>query len=266
MSDKNSHEKVNINFESHPPIEDDLDGIATLLRQTFFQFVDCHSLSKHLIQHKDLTQVIAQEEPDEENSDEDDEPDNDIYGVCSVIELPLSEKTSEEHLECRKRLLEFIKDKSPKFKDFIEAHKEGSNIKCGLIINERYINLPPQLSLPTLKTLTKSLNADEYTHLVLVSKILVKSKNADPKLPSKRSRFGQSNVSDAEPLIFVNPEEEIISEESEYFSDMDVSAHCDENASWSFGSDIKYIPNRRFLTVDVKKWPNILEKLEEELA
>lgn len=264
---KPEDQRVDINFESHPPIEDDLNGIATLMRQTLLQFVDCYSIARYLIHHKDLTQVIAQEEPEEENTSEDDEPDNDIYGVCSIVELPIGkgEKTEDDFIECRKQLLKFIRDKCPKFKDFLESLKDGANAKIGLVINERYINLPPQLSLPTLKTLTKSIDEFRYTHLVFISKILLKSRDSDTKLQSKKSKSGQTSSSDAEPLIFINPEEEIISENADYFSDIDVSAQCDENASWLFGSDMKYIPHRRILVLDFKNWPKILKSLEKEL-
>lgn len=266
MNDKKSDERVDINFESHPPIESDLNGITTLLRQTLLQFVDCHSLARHLIQLKDLTQVIAQEEPDEENTGEDDEPDDDIYGVCSIVELPLFEDKDEDNsLECRKRLLKFIKDKCSDLKNMIEGAKR-SDIKIGFVVNERYINLPPQLSLPTLKTLTQSLDGTNFTHFCFISKVLLKSRNTDTKLPSKKSKSGQSSTSVAEPIIFVNPEEEIISEEANCYTDLDVSAHCDENASWSFGSDIKYIPHRRFIVIESESWPNILKKLEKELS
>lgn len=264
MADEKVDEEVDINFESHPPIESDLNGIATLLRQTLLQFVDCNALAKCLIHHKDLTQVIAQEEPEDGSRGEEDEPDDDIYGVCSIVDLSIGDKSEDDRFqEVRKQLLKLINDKNRQFKEMLEESKES--LKIGLIINERYINLPPQLSLPTLKTLTQSFQDTKYTHLIFISKILVKSRNTDTKVPSKKSKSGPSSASDPEPLVFVNAEEEIISEEAECYSDLDVSAHCDENASWSFGSDIKYIPHRRFIVLKAESWPNTIKKLEKEL-
>lgn len=266
MADKFEDERVDIDFESHPPIDDDLNGITTLLKQTLLQFVDCHSLANYLIRQKDLTQVIAQETslvPEGEVASDDDEPDDDIYGLSSIIELPLNNcKGDEASYESRTQLLQFITDKCPEFRKMLD---DGADkFKICMIVNERYINLPPQLALPTLKALTESINNLGFSHFIFISKILVRARSSDTKLPSKKSKSKSSQ--NAEPLVFVNPEEEIISEQSDYHIDIDVSAHCDENATWSFASDIKYIPHRRILVVDCKKWPNILELLEKELS
>ena len=265
-SKKVEGEKVEVNFEFHPPIQEDLDGISTLLRQTLLQYVDSSSLAKHLIELKDITQVIALEAPDEENTSEDDEPDNDIYGVSSVIELPTGANSTSESPQdvARKQLLKFLKDKSSEFKKTIEEARDV-NLKIGMVVNERYINLPPQLALPTLKSLSKHLEKSKYTHLVFVSKILLKARETDTKLPSKKSKFGSSSGQDAEPLVFVNSEEEILSEMADSRTDLDVSSKCDKNATWSFSSDVKYTPHRRIMLIDFKKWPSIMENLEKEL-
>lgn len=271
MAKKVEDEQVDINFESHPPIDEDLDGIATLLKQTLLQFVDCHSLAKYLVKQKDLTQVIAQEADDTEaegTTSEDDESDDDIYGVSSVIDLPLDKcRGDEPSFESRAQLLKFIKEKCPEFERMLnEAHEKGTDLKICMIVNERYINLPPQLSLPTFKTLTDSIKDLGYTHFIFISKILLRSRNTNTKLPSKKSKSTSSSAQNTEPLVFVNPEEEIISEQSDHHTDIDVSAHCDENATWSFSSDIKYIPHRRIMVCDCKKWPEILKLLEKELS
>lgn len=267
-----SDQQVDINFESHPPIEDDINGVAALLRQSLLQFVDCHSLASYLISLKETTQVIAQEAPEEENVSEDDEPDDDIYGVVSVIDLSASKEANKEvkseQVDAKKKLLKFLKEKCPKLKESLD---DDSAIKYGMIVNERYINLPPQLALPTFKALTQNLESSKFTHLIFVSKILMKARNTDTKLPSKKLKTSEqpsasTNLAQDEQLVFVNPEEEIIFEKCDYHSDLDVSAHCDENATWSFSSDVKYIPHRRICVVDYKKWPEIIKSLEKELS
>lgn len=266
-------QKVDVNFESHPPIEDDLNGVASLLRQSLLQFVDCNQLASYLVNLKDTTQVIAQETPEDENVSEDEDPDDDIYGVVSVIDLPTSPKVEttnksnkSQHLDTRNQLLKFLKNRCPKLKEALTS--DGTH-KYGLIVNERYINLPPQLALPTLKALTETLDEAKYTHLIFISKILVKDRHRETKLPSKKTKSsgGQSSgaSSQDESLVYVNSEEEIIFENCAYHTDIDVSAHCDENVTWSFSSDIKYIPHRRIMVVNYEQWPKILKALEEEL-
>lgn len=249
-------DQIDVNFESHPPIETDSDNVARLLRQTFIKFVDCHSLAEHIVKLKDISQVICLEGVDEENVGEDEEPDDDIYGVTSVIDL--REEASKDSVNGQLR--KFLSDRSSHVKELLD-----SKVGVGLIINERYINLPPQLALPTLENLTKNLEESGYSYLILVSKILIKSKDRkESELPNKKAK--SSKQFDDEPLVFVNSEEEIIFEQADKFSDLDVSSYGDENATWSFSNSTKYIPHRRIMIFEYQKWPTILKLLREELS
>lgn len=259
-------DETTFNLESHPPIDDDLDGIATLLRQKFLQYADCNLLAQHLIDLKEVTQVMAQGEASEGEDDDEDEPDDNIYGVTSLIEFPINDQTKAgSQLDARENLTKFITDKCPEFRKTIETSCDNGALRIGVIINERYINIPPQLSVPALKNLTQHIDNEHFTHLVLVAKVLLRSRNTDTKLPSKKAKTSSSKKPNEEMIIYVNAEEEIIFENCEYYSDVDVSTQCDENASWSLNSDVKYIPHRRIMVIDHKKWSAILQKLEEEL-
>lgn len=261
MGTTKSDEKVEVNFESHPPINEDIEGIVALLKQTLLQYIDCTSIAHHLIEQKDITQVIALEEPSEDETSDDDEPDNDIYGVSSVLDITPGKSGDDQSKDGLKQLLKFLRDKCPNLKELIDSEDPP---KLGFIVNERYINLPAQLSLPFLKSLTKHIEDYRFTHLVFVAKILIKARSTDTKLPSKKSKSGESS-SNIEPLIYVNAEEEILFEHSEFHSDVDVSAHCDENATWFAGSDVKYIPHRRIMVLKQDKWITTLKDLEKEL-
>lgn len=261
---KDEHQQIDVNFESHPPIPEDFDGILRLLRQLFLSFVDCFALAQHIIDLKDITQVIATEPEveDNEEADNEDEPDDNIYGVTSVIDLQVN-KDKNMSKSTRTELLTFLREKFPKFSSL----SNDPDVKFGFIVNERYINLPPQLSLPTLKNLTHHLDKNNYTHILFLSKIFIKHRSSDSNLPSKKIKTSNKKAGDssAEPLVFANPEEEIIFEGSESHIDVDVSGICDENASWAFGGDVKYVPHRRILLIDYEKWPAILKNLEKEL-
>lgn len=263
MDDKN--QKIDVNFESHPPIPEDSNGIATLLRQNLLHFVDCNSLAQYLINLKDVTQVIVLEDSEEDDEDddeeEDDETDDTIYGVTTVLDLSV-EPSGEEFRKVKEQFNKLLTDKCPKYKEILESTNAES--KFGFVVNERYINLPPQLALPTLKSLTQHMDKSNYTHLVFLSKILHREKSTSTEVKSKRSKSGESSSQDP-PLIYVNSEEQIIYEHSLSSNDFDVSSCCDENMSWSFSSDIKYAPHRRFMIVDYKKWTLVLNDLEKEL-
>lgn len=262
---KSGDQKVEVNFESHPPIQEDHDGIVTLLRQTFLSFIDTSPLAKHLIfDLNDVTQIIALEDPEEENVSEDDEPDDNIYGVSSVINLGVENESAKDYeKETKKQLKRFLAEKCPDLKKLLDSTESKSRI--GLMINERYINLPPQLALSTFTNLTQHLNVSKFTHLVFMSKVLLKSRNTNTSVQSKKVKPQSTKETNVEPIIYVNSEEEIIYEDCDSFTDIDVSAQCDENATWSLSSDIKYIPHRRIMLLDCTNWPKILKNLEKEL-
>jgi len=287
MEKKPVNEKIDVDFESHPPIDEDLDGVTSLLRQSLLNFVDCHQLATYLIGLKDITQIIAQAAPEEDEASEDDEPDDDIYGVVSVIDLlhlssntagARSSQESDKDKQCsavREQLAKFLEKKCPTLKDHLtQQAKEGGEVsRYGMIVNERFINLPPQLALPTFRSLSDHLKEKGFQKLILVAKILIKSRSSDTSLPSKKAKSsstsekhqsadGTSRQDDA--VVYVNPEEEILFENCEHHTDIDVSSYCDENATWSFSSDVKYIPYRRIMLIDCNKWPTILKALEDE--
>lgn len=272
---KEEDSSVNVNFESHPPIESDTEPVARLLRQTLLHFVDCQSIAEQLIKLKDITQVIAigneqlgdgDEKTTDKDEEDDDEPDDDIYGVTSVINL----NPKDAH-ETTKQLIKFLESKFLPFKELREEAAKMNCSKFALIINERYINLPPQLALPTLQNLTKHLEDEQYSHIIFVIKILLKSQDRsnETKVQNKKAKISSSSSSqkksESEPIIFVNPEEEIIFEASDQHADFDVSGHCDENATWSFSNETKYTPHRRILIINRDKWPEILRSLDNEL-
>lgn len=258
---------IDVNFESHPPIEDDLKGVAALLRQSILHFADCDMLAQYIIDSKDITQIIASaSDEDETNVEEEDEPDDYIYGVISSIDLTHG---NYHNAKPKEQLAKFLSQKSPQVKELLSEFEKGSEkIKIAVIINERYINLPPQLSLPTLTNLTFHLDKSNYTHLIFISKILLRARNTDTKLPSKKSKSsaskGESKHND-EPIIYVNPEEEIIFESCSASNDIDVSSHCDENATWLVNSDVKYIPHRRIMLIEYKNWHGIIDNIKKEL-
>lgn len=261
MDDKN--QTIEVNFESHPPIESDSENVARLLQQTFLKFVDCQSLAEHLVGLKEISQVICLEATDEENISEDEVPDDDIYGVTSIVNLSVVDESNKDGIH--QQLKKFLSEKCPDIKDLFADSKN----KLGLIINERFMNLPPQLALPTLENLTKHIQDTSYSHLIFVSKILKKCRNrANSNAPNKKAKSSKSSnqTDDEEPLVFVNSEEEIVFEQSEQHIDLDVSSYVDENATWSMSNSTKYIPHRRFMILKQQAWSTLLKSLREELS
>lgn len=256
--------KVEVDFECHPPIESDLEGITNFLTNSLLQHADCSALAKHLISLKDITQVIAidENEPATTESDED-EPTDDIFGVISVLNLTKPEGNRKDELEAIQKLAEFLSSKCPLIKELTSS--SDAQKRVGYLVNERYINLPPQLSLPTLKSLTCHIEKSNLSHIVLVAKILVKTKGKTSGPPTKKVKSDGAGVIDDDPLIYMNPEEEIMFEEAKSYTDFDVSITGDNIAFLGLKKDANYKPQRRIIVIESKDWQKILGLIDKEL-
>lgn len=263
-----NHQNEEVTFESHPPIVSDIEPVANLLKQTYLDFIDCHSLAEHLVRKSDVTQILALEsidksDDDTDNNDDDDdndEGDDNIYGVVSIVNLKKDDDP--EYQKKKKELVDFMKSKSSRLTQILESSED-----VGLLINERFINLPAQLSLPTFKHLSNYLDQEHYKYFVFFSRLFLKTHLDNDKLKKKRQKTAANSSSTLlEPIIYVNAEDEIICETCDSFIDIDVSKKCDENASWSVNGDVKLTPQRRIIIVECSKWNNILSNLEKELS
>ena len=144
-----------------------------------------------------------------------------------------------------------------------EIHKQLSNssAKIGFVINERFTNLPPKISLPSYQQLMndlKSAKTDETNKLnlefdsyLMVCKIL-KTKATNSKKPIESQ------------LIYVNAEEEIFDELSDHNFEYSVAKQCDSDVyDWKDDSSLLE-PFRKMLLLTKDKWNKAIIKLNEE--
>ena len=131
-------------------------------------------------------------------------------------------------MECIKEVKKYLLEKTQKK---LSGLFEDSSNQIGLLFNERFINIPPQVSVPLLENLrytilnlkntlscnvSFSFNSKEideakkagkpfgFTHFILISK-LHESTRKDPESRKKKVK-GEANI------LWVNAEEEPISE------------------------------------------------------
>jgi protein BCP1 len=93
-----------------------------------------------------------QSEVDAEDSDEDGDA-NDVFGVTSVLNI-----TEKQNLECvqqlRNLLLELCSEHaSDQANTVVRSLLSDDSRPVGLIINERIVNIPAQISVPLLESL-----------------------------------------------------------------------------------------------------------------
>ncbi|XP_054156963.1 BRCA2 and CDKN1A-interacting protein-like [Oppia nitens] len=260
--------EVEIEFASYPVIEDDFNGIKCLLAQLWLkEKINISDLTQFLVDQKTICSVIKQEaDDDDEDEDKDKEKDNDdeeeedldVYGVTSLIPL-----TSSTDKECIKQIRNTLLSHSPKDN---EIHKLLANesSKVGLIVSERFTNLPPKISLPTfeslmndLKTTTDNQTKDklDIDWYLMVCKVL--------KLKSK-SKNKTSDSSASGDVIYMNAEEELFDEISDHSLEYSVANQCDSDVFDWKDEDNLYEPFRKVLLLSADNWINAINRLKEE--
>merc|ERR1712098_1032401 len=140
-----------------------------------------------------------------------------VYGISTVINLVDKNKDSVASL--RKFLLEqTAKGNDRQVLQYVTDLLKGN---VGFLINERFINIPAQITVPLLETLVTEMRKArdrnlpfEFGHYIMICK-LYKTKT--------------DNSQDHQAVVFSNPEEELIVAESELCIDYDVGDETDND-------------------------------------
>ncbi|KAK9692876.1 bccip [Popillia japonica] len=244
-------EMIQADFEGRNPEAQDFHGIKQLLQQLFLKaHIDLSQMTDMLIAQTGVGSVLKQSIDDAEDEDDDDMSDPlDVFGITSVLNL-----SSHKDTPCVQQLFSLLEDLSQKHAD-TETQNEIKRIlsgtKIGLLVNERFVNIPAKVSDPLLTSLSAEIERIQkkdvsyaFEYLIMICK-LHKSK------------------SDAGEIIFANGEEEIFAKEAEVSFLFNVSTESDTSVSgkWS-DSDAEMIPHRKILFIKGNKLNNIVEKVK----
>uniref|UniRef100_A0A8C1X9B1 BRCA2 and CDKN1A interacting protein n=1 Tax=Cyprinus carpio TaxID=7962 RepID=A0A8C1X9B1_CYPCA len=145
-SEEEINEEVIVDFEAHAISDNDFHGIKTLLQQLFLKsHVNTSDLSDIIIQQNHIGSVIRQAEVPEDSDDEAD-PDE-VFGFISMVNL-----TERQGVECLEKLKDMLleqcaKSSSPDVQERFEQLLLGDGQSVGLLLSERFVNVPPQIAL-----------------------------------------------------------------------------------------------------------------------
>jgi protein BCP1 len=244
--------EIQVEFEARGPEEEDYQGIRRLLQQLFVRntVVNIGKIAEAILGQKYLGSVIKQSvgEVEDDNEDDLDDP-NEVYAVSTVISL--AEKQKESVAGIRKFLLEQTAKGGDR--QVLQYVTELLNRNVGFLINERFINIPAQITVPLWETLVTEMRKArdrnlpfEFGHYIMICK-LYKSKTEAP------------NSSEA--VVFANPEEELIVAESELCIDYEVdSIEEDDSALGTEGVEMK--PWRRIVVFRSDKLEEIIGEVK----
>lgn len=133
-------------------------------------------MSDLLIQQTGVGSVLKQSFNDDDDDEDDEMTDaSDVYGITSVINLS-SHKETPCVIEFFTLVNELAKEHATNEVQ-AEINKILSSSKLGLLINERFINIPPKISDPLLTSLNDELHrikkkdpSYDFDYLIMVCK------------------------------------------------------------------------------------------------
>ncbi|NXN78019.1 BCCIP protein, partial [Bombycilla garrulus] len=268
-SDEPVDEEVNIEFEAHSISDNDYNGIKKLLQQLFLKApVNTAELTDILIQQNHIGSIIKQAEVQEDSSDDEEDDDDEVFGFISCLNL-----TERKGTQCAEQIKELLLShceqscEQPVLEQLRKLLNDSTK-PVGLILSERFINVPPQIALPMHQQLQKELAEAQRTnkpcgkchYYLLISKTFTEAKKSSSKRKEGRN---QSN----EELMFANAEEEFFHEKALLKFNYSVQEESDTclGGRWSF-DDVPMKPLRTVIVVPADGIHGIMDKLKDYLS
>lgn len=229
-----------------------------MLNQLFLKApVNQGELAKLIINQNYIGSIIQQSDLDDESVSSDDEMDTDnlIFGITTAINLTKNKDTPVVE-EIVKYLIARAETNA---KDSVVTFLRdilSSPAKCtGLLINERFINIPPQISLPLFENLHKEIKRAaskkmpfDFVYYVMILKMYRRDK--------KKNKPAEDTYS--------NQEEEIFLKDAVVDFEFSVQNEKDSGLSGDWlEEDPTLTPYRKVIVFDANKLPDIIESIKE---
>jgi len=248
--------EIQVEFEARSPEEEDYHGIRRLLQQLFLRSptVNISKVAETVLGQRYLGSVIKQSVGEDTDSDDGVEDPNEVYAVSTVLSLSKDQQNKESVAGLRT----FIKEQTAKGGDrqvlqYVTDLLDQNNV--GFLLNERFINIPAQITVPLWETLLTEMRKArdrnlpfDFGHYIMICK-LYKTKT--------------DNSQDHQAVVFSNPEEELIVSESELCIDYDVSNETDTESGGNWTDGVEMNPWRRIVVFRAEKLEEIIRKVNQ---
>ena len=147
---------------------------------------------------------------------------------------------------------------------------ENDSAPLGLLINERFVNIPAQISVPLLENLISEMKRAtskkmpfDFAYLILICKLY---KPSEQEETTKKKKNKRKNVNEEPEIYWSNPEEEIFADEATFSFEFSVELDTDSGLSGTWtDTDKEMTPYRRVLLFEASKLPTILDKIKNEI-
>ena len=221
-------EQIQVEFEGRIPVDSDFHGIKQLLQQLFLKaHINLSDLTDAIIRQNYVGSVVKQCDDDPDSDEEDDmNVDDDVFGITTVVNL-----TDKKSMECVSQLRSLLTDLSSKHADDrtvarIKQILSNDSQPVGLLINERFVNIPPQVAVPLLMNLRKEIEKAkirkmpfDFQYFVMICK-LYKSDQMKKKSKKNKDKAPEPDV------LWSNAEEEVFEEVADRSEERRVGKEC----------------------------------------
>ncbi|XP_075889555.1 protein BCCIP homolog [Nelusetta ayraudi] len=262
-SEEEINEEVVVDFEAHTISDNDFNGIKKLLQQVFLKaHVNTSEMAEIIIQQNHVGSVIKQAEVPEDSDDDD--PDE-VFGFITMLNL-----TERKDVQCVEEVKELLLDRceksaAPSVTEQLEKILGDTSKPVGLLLSERFVNVPPQIALPLHKHLQDEMAEAQRTnkpsgrchYCLMISKTC---KEASKSIPARGG-------APKEEYLFINAEEEFFYEQAVIKFHYSVQEEADSCLSgrWSY-DDAPMKPYRTVMLIPADRMPVVMDKLKENLT
>jgi len=147
---------------------------------------------------------------------------------------------------------------------------ENDAAQLGLLINERFVNIPAKISVPLLENLISELKRANsrnmpfnFSYYVLICKLY----KSEDKRAEKKTKSKNKNAASEPSVLWSNPEEEIFAEEATVSFEFSVEEEADSGLSGTWAeTDDEMIPYRRVLLFEASKLQSIFDKIQNQFS
>ncbi|KAJ8317435.1 hypothetical protein KUTeg_005339 [Tegillarca granosa] len=251
------NEEVQVEFEARMPEDSDFHGIRTLLQQLFLKAnVDISEVANTIISQNYIGSVVKQSYIPEDDSDDDDMVDEDpVFGLTSVLNI-----TDRKDLNCvghiKTMLIEKCKCVAPEISQKFSQLINSPDYQLGLLLNERFINIPPQFK-EMEKAKRKKMKYD-FSHYLMICKTY-----RCKLMGGKQQKGGDAGEGQ---VFYTNPEEELIKEVSDFNFTYSVQSERDSIVDGKWNAEDQMEALRTVLIIPADKLPLAIQKIKSELG
>ncbi|KAH8277361.1 hypothetical protein KR026_009697 [Drosophila bipectinata] len=252
------NEELDVDFEGRAPVDPDAQGISQLLQRLFLRaHINCNQMADLIVAQNYIASVIKQwigDEPVSEADDDNMAEDDTVFGITTVLNLT-AKKDQPSIAQLRTYLLDRAKTHaSGKVYQQLKELLDNEERHVGFLINERFINIPVQISVPLLQNLQEEIDAAkakkmkfDFDTLLLLVKFYRKE--------AKKGKPAEDEYS--------NPEDEVLSDRAKISFEYSVASETDSGMSgdWLEG-DAVLTPYRKLLVLEAKQLPQLINDIQ----